>query len=46
MVIRQMYIEPAEDGSPLRLSAPTGGLLAALVLGTIAIGVYPSPWWT
>ena len=43
MVIRQMYIEPAEDGSPLRLSAPTGGLLAALVLGTIAIGVYPSP---
>ncbi len=43
VVIRQMYIQPAEDASPVRVSLVTGGLLAALVVGTIAVGVYPSP---
>ena len=43
MVIKQMYIQPAEDGSPVRLSMVTGGLLAVLVVGTIAVGVYPAP---
>ena len=42
-IIKQMYIHPAEDGSPVRVSLPTGGLLAILVVGTIAVGVYPSP---
>ena len=43
MVIKQMYIQPAEDSSPVRLSMVTGGLLAVLVVGTIAVGVYPAP---
>ena len=43
IIVKQMYIHPAEDGSPVRVSLPTGGLLAILVLGTIAVGVYPAP---
>ncbi len=43
IIIKQMYIHPAEDSGPVRLSLPTGGLLAVLVVGTIAVGVYPSP---
>ena len=43
MVIKQMYMQSAEDGSPVRLSMVTGGLLAVLVVGTIAVGVYPAP---
>ena len=42
-IIKQMYMQPAEDRGPVRLSLPTGGLLAILVVGTIAAGVYPSP---
>ena len=42
-IIKQMYMQPAEDRGPVRLSLPTGGLLAILVVGTIAVGVYPSP---
>ena len=42
-IIKQMYIHPAEDKSRVRVSLPTGGLLAILVVGTIAVGVYPSP---
>ena len=43
IIIKQMYIHPAEDKSRVRVSLPTGGLLAILVVGTIAVGVYPSP---
>ena len=42
-IIKQMYMQPAEDRGPVRLSLPIGGLLAILVVGTIAVGVYPSP---
>ena len=42
-IIKQMYMQPADDRGPVRLSLPTGGLLAILVVGTIAVGVYPSP---
>ncbi len=43
MVIRQMYIEPAEEDTPVGLSWVTGSLLAVLVAGTVLIGVYPRP---
>ena len=43
VVIRQMYIEPAEESSYVSLSWVTGGLLGVLVVGTVLIGVYPAP---
>ena len=43
MVIRQMYIQPAEETAPIGLSWVTGGLLGVLVMGTVFIGVYPKP---
>ena len=43
VVIRQMYIQPAEESSHVSLSWVTGGLLGVLVVGTVLIGVYPAP---
>ena len=43
MVIKQMYIHPAEDAAPLSVPALTKGVLAVLVLAVIFIGVYPGP---
>lgn len=43
IVIKQMYIEPAHDKSPVSTSRITSGLLAVLVVGTILVGVYPGP---
>ena len=43
MVIKQMYVEPAKEGTPVALSWVTGGLLGLLTLGTVLIGVYPRP---
>ena len=43
VVIRQMYIVPAEDNTPVGMSWVTGGLLGVLVIGTVLIGVYPAP---
>jgi len=43
VVIRHMYIQPAEEPTPVGLSRVTGGLLSALVVGTVLIGVYPAP---
>ena len=43
MVIKQMYIHPAEDPAPLRVPLLTKGVLAVLVLAIIFIGVYPGP---
>ena len=42
-VLRQMYIEPPlADASPIRLPRLTVGLLAALLLAMIYLGVYPA----
>ena len=43
MVIKQMYIHPAEDATPLPAPLLTKGVLAVLVLAVIVIGVYPGP---
>ena len=42
-VIRQMYIEPAEDTTPMRIPGLTLGLLAVLLVGMVFVGVYPAP---
>lgn len=43
MVVRQMYIEPADD--PARVSIPraTVALLGLLFVGMVLVGVYPAP---
>ena len=43
MVIKQMYIHPAADATPLPTPLLTKGVLAVLVLAIIFIGVYPGP---
>ena len=43
MVIRRMYIDPAEDDTPLKVPRLTAAVLAALFAGTILLGVYPAP---
>ena len=43
MVMRQMYIEPATDSTPIRVPVLTRGTLALLLGGIIIIGVYPGP---
>ncbi len=42
-VVRQMYIEPAEDSTPIRAPRVTIGLLGVLLLGMVFVGVYPAP---
>ncbi len=43
MVVRQLYIEPAGDASPIRAPRLTQGLLGALFAGMVLLGVYPAP---
>ena len=43
MVIRQMYIEPAEDATPIQVPRLTLGLLGVLLAGMVFLGVYPAP---
>ena len=43
MVIKRMYIDPAEDKTKLKVPRLTVALLAALFAGTILLGVYPAP---
>ena len=43
MVVRQMYIEPAEDPTPIRVPRLTLGLLGVLFVGMVLVGVYPAP---
>ena len=43
MVIRQMYIEPAQDPTPIRIPRITIGVLGLLLAGMILVGVYPAP---
>ena len=43
LIIRQMYIQKPEDSSRIPLSRVTGSLLGTLVVGTVAVGIYPGP---
>ena len=43
VVIRQMYIEKAEDSRPIPVPALTSSTLAVLFGGILLIGVYPGP---
>jgi NADH-quinone oxidoreductase subunit N len=43
MVIRYMYIEKANDPTPIRVPRLTFGVLGVLMIGIIFMGVYPSP---
>ena len=43
-VMRQLYIEsPPQDAGAIRLPRTTVALLAALLLGMVALGIYPAP---
>lgn len=42
-VVRQMYIETADDMTPIRVPRVTIGLLGVLLLGMVFVGVYPAP---
>jgi len=43
MIIRQLYIEPVKDPSPIRVPRLTLAVLGVLLLGIIFVGVYPAP---
>ena len=43
MVIKQMYMVPAGENAPVKVSLVSGGVLGLLVLGIIVLGVYPGP---
>ncbi|MCH7624375.1 MAG: NADH-quinone oxidoreductase subunit N [Chloroflexi bacterium] len=42
-LIRQMYIETAEDTTPIFVPRLTTAVLGALLLGMVFLGVYPGP---
>ena len=43
MVVRQLYIEPAEESTSIPVPRLTLGVLGALFAGMIVLGVYPAP---
>ncbi|MCY4578435.1 MAG: NADH-quinone oxidoreductase subunit N [Chloroflexi bacterium] len=43
MVVRQLYIEPAEETAAIPVPRLTMGVLGALFAGMIMLGVYPAP---
>lgn len=43
VIVRWMYIEAPTDPKPLRLSGLTIAVLAVLLVGILAIGLYPAP---
>jgi NADH-quinone oxidoreductase subunit N len=43
MIIRQLYIEPAVDTTPIRIPRHTLVLLGLLLAGMVFVGVYPAP---
>ena len=43
MIIRQLYIEPAVDTTPIRVPRHTLVLLGLLLAGMVFVGVYPAP---
>ena len=42
-VVRQMYIESAEDMTPIPVPRLTTGVLTVLFMGIVFLGVYPAP---
>ena len=42
-VVRQLYIEPAEDAAPIPVPRLTLGVLGVLFAGMVGLGVYPAP---
>ena len=42
-VVRQLYIEPADDAAPIPVPRLTLGVLGALFAGMVGLGVYPAP---
>ena len=43
MVIKQMYMVPADDDTPVKVSVVSGGALGMLIVGIVVIGIYPGP---
>ena len=43
MVIRQLYIEPAETTTPIHIPRHSTILLGLLLAGMVFVGVYPAP---
>ena len=43
MVVRQLYIEPADDAARIPVPRLTLGVLGALFAGMVVLGVYPAP---
>ena len=43
MVIKQMYMEPAVEDGPIKVTLLSGGVLGLLVAGIIVLGIYPGP---
>ena len=43
MVVRQLYIEPADDTASIPVPRLTLGVLGALFTGMVVLGVYPAP---
>lgn len=43
MVVRQLYIEPAEESEAIPVPRLTMGVLGALFAGMVMLGVYPAP---
>ena len=43
MVVRQLYIEPADDAARIPMPRLTLGVLGALFAGMVVLGVYPAP---
>lgn len=43
MVVRQLYIEPADEASRIPVPRLTLGVLGALFAGMVVLGIYPAP---
>ena len=43
MVVRQLYIEPADEAARIHVPRLTLGVLGALFAGMVVLGVYPAP---
>lgn len=43
MVMKQMYMVPADDNTPVSVSMFSRGVLGMLLVGVIVIGIYPGP---
>lgn len=43
MVVRQLYIEPADEAASIPVPRLTLGVLGALFAGMVVLGVYPAP---